>query len=145
MPLMVAMVSVQHAVCICSSRCRRVMPFSQTTPHTVWTTPVQYHADPRHRATLWAGEDLLNLNARCNTGIFQLSFSPMPRGLLFLAALIALTDAALVGQYAVTEAYELSGGEPIFGRPYSLSDLAASASFTVEFPKVDSAELRLHH
>lgn len=66
----------------------------------------------------------------------------MPLGLLFLAALFALTDAALVGQYAVTEAYRLSGGEPIFGRPYSLSDLVASASFTVEFPQVDSAELR---
>ena len=59
------------------------------------------------------------------------------RGILvLLAALLVVTDAALVGQYAVRQAYRLRGSFPVFGRPYSLSDQAASASFTVQFPQV---------
>lgn len=62
------------------------------------------------------------------------------RGILvLLAALLVVSDADLVGQYAVRQAYRLRGSFPVFGRPYSLSDQAASASFTVQFPQVYSA------
>ena len=56
--------------------------------------------------------------------------------ILLVVVLVSLTNATLVGQYAVRQAYRLRGGNPVIGRPYSLSDQVSAASFTVQYPQV---------
>ena len=58
-------------------------------------------------------------------------------GITLLATFLVLVGGApTVGQYSLRQAYRLRGGDAVIGRPYSLSDQAAAASFSVKFPEV---------